>query len=157
MANKGCEDEPRSTAYWGPVNVMQEMERAFDSVRTKLGELAYSAGSIISPRVPAVDVREEDGRYIVEAELPGLKREDVSIELGEGTLYIKAHKEEQTEERREGYLRRERGTTSFYRRLALPADADHDNISAKLEDGVLRVAIPRVSVPPEPHRRIDVD
>lgn len=157
MANRKCEDEPRPSSYWGPVNMMQEMERAFDSVRTKIGDLAYSAGSMISPRVPAVDVREEGDWYVVDAELPGLKREDVSIELGEGTLYIKAHKEERAEESGEGYLRKERGSMSFYRRLALPADADRDHVSAKLEDGILRITIPRLQMPAEPHRRVSVD
>lgn len=137
--------------------MMQEMERAFDSVRMKIGDLAYSAGSMISPRVPAVDVREEGDVYIVEAELPGLKREDVSIEIGEGTLYIKAQKEERVEESGEGYIRRERGSASYYRRLSLPADADRDHISAKLEDGLLRITISRLNAPPEPHRRVSVD
>lgn len=157
MAGKRCEDEPRPPNYWGPANMVQEMERAFDSVRMKLGDLAYSAGSMISPRVPAVDVRKEGDLYVVEAELPGLKREDVSIEVGEGTLYIKAQKDERFEESGEGYIRKERGSTSFYRRLSLPTDADRENINAKLEDGLLRITIPRLHAPPEPHRRVSVD
>jgi len=137
--------------------MMQDMERAFDSVRMKIGDLAYSAGSALSPRIPAVDVKEEGEWYVVEADLPGLKREDVSVEVGEGTLYIKAEKAESAEQSGEGYLRKERGSMSFYRRLSLPADADREHVNAKLEDGVLRITIPRSNVPPEPHRRVDVD
>jgi HSP20 family protein len=95
-------------------------------------------------RVPAVDVREEEDQYVVNAELPGMTKEDVSIEVGDGVLEITAKKEQEREEKGEGYLRRERGAMCFHRRLTLPEDVDPQTIEAKLAEGVLEVRLPKV-------------
>ena len=128
--------------YWGPNAMFEEMERFMnDRGRDRLW---FPAMMRPSHRVPAVDVREEEDQYVVSAELPGMAKEDVSIEVGDGVLEITAKKEQDREEKGEGYLRRERGAMCFQRRLTLPEDVDPQAIEAKLAEGVLEVRLPKV-------------
>ena len=76
-------------------------------------------GSVFEEGALAVDVSEDDENVIVRASLPGMSKEDVSIEVHEGTVTISAHKSEQREEREEKYYRRERREGSLSRRIAL--------------------------------------
>ncbi len=128
--------------YWGPSVMFEEMERFLnDRGRDRLW---FPGMMRPAHRVPVVDVREEEDRYVVSAELPGMTKEDVSIEVGDGALEITAKKDQEREEKGEGYLRRERGTMYFHRRLTLPEDVDAQTIEAKLAEGVLEVRLPKV-------------
>jgi HSP20 family protein len=90
---------------------------------------------------PAVDLVEEDDAYVVEAELPGVKREDVNIELVGNELTIAG---EVKEKEREGVLRRRtRRVGRFDYRVRLPDQLDPEKIEAKLDDGVLTVRVPK--------------
>lgn len=92
---------------------------------------------------PAVDVTEDDKRYTVTAELPGAKKEDVTIELHEGTLTIRGEKRSEREEKDEHRRHVERSFGAFSRSFSLPANADERGIKASFEDGVLTVEIPK--------------
>jgi HSP20 family protein len=96
-------------------------------------------------RVPAVDVREEDGRYLIEAELPGLSEKDLKLELKDGILSLStaelAEKAEEDQARR--WIRRERREFSFSRSFELPEDADGERIEARFKDGLLSVELPK--------------
>ena len=93
--------------------------------------------------VPSVDITEDDGNYVVTAELPGVKREDVNVELEEDVLTIRGEKRSEREEKGERSRRVERSYGSFVRCFALPADADAERIEASFRDGVLQLVIPR--------------
>ncbi|HTX73681.1 MAG TPA: Hsp20 family protein [Rectinemataceae bacterium] len=94
-------------------------------------------------RRPVVDVREEDHRYVIEAELPGLSEKDLKLELKDGLLSLStAKQEEKKDEQADGrWLRRERREFSFERSFELPDDADTDKIDARFKDGLLVVEI----------------
>ncbi|MEW8973176.1 MAG: Hsp20/alpha crystallin family protein [Tissierellaceae bacterium] len=89
-----------------------------------------------------VDVQEKEKEYIVEADLPGVNKEDIGIELDDGRLNIVVKKEENTEKTDINYIHKERRSTSMYRSIYLQ-DALDDNASAKLENGVLTINIPK--------------
>jgi HSP20 family protein len=90
---------------------------------------------------PPVNIEETEDAYIVEAEVPGVKREDVNIEVDRNELSITGEIKEQE---REGILRkRTRRIGRFEYRVQLPDIADPDNVEAKLDDGVLRVRVPK--------------
>lgn len=95
-------------------------------------------------RSPVVDVSEDEKRYLIEAELPGLSDKDVKLEVKEGVLELSASKQDKKEEK-EGnkWIRRERSEFSFSRRFELPKDADAENISASFKDGLLSVELPK--------------
>jgi HSP20 family protein len=101
---------------------------------------------------PNIDIEEQDNAYVVEAELPGVKREDVNIELVGRELMITG---EIKEKEREGVLRRRtRRTGRFEYRVRLPDEVDADGIDANLSDGVLSVRVPKAER--AQRRRIEV-
>jgi HSP20 family protein len=95
----------------------------------------------VGPWTPFVDLEETDDAWIVEAEVPGARREDISVEMRDNELTIRG---EIKERERSGVLRRrERRTGEFEYAVTLPANADPEGIEASLEDGVLRVRVPK--------------
>jgi HSP20 family protein len=87
-----------------------------------------------------VDVREEEGEYIVEAELPGIKKDEIHLSVEEQTLTIAINRKEETDREGKGYIHRERRSRSMARSLRL-SDAQWDQIKAKLEEGVLQITV----------------
>ncbi|HOO26014.1 MAG TPA: Hsp20/alpha crystallin family protein [Clostridiales bacterium] len=90
-----------------------------------------------------VDVKEDDKGYYIEAELPGVKKEELKISLDEGRLSIGVEREEKVDDENKNYVHRERRYCSMRRSIYLP-DADAANVSAKLENGELKVNVPKV-------------
>jgi HSP20 family protein len=89
-----------------------------------------------------VDVQDNKTEYLIEAELPGAKKEDISISLSDGRLNISLTKDETVEEKDKNYIHRERRYTSMSRNIML-GDADASGIKAKLDNGVLCVTVPK--------------
>jgi len=92
---------------------------------------------------PAVDMEESEDEFIVKAELPGMDRKDIQVELVGNTLVIKGEKRREAEEHRRDYHRTERYYGSFYRSIPLPLEVATDKIHAKYRDGVLEVVLPK--------------
>lgn len=90
---------------------------------------------------PSVDVSEDDGQYVVTTELPGAKKDDVTVELQDNVLTIRGEKKSEREEKNEQRRYVERSYGSFSRSFSLPANADPDRMKASFEDGVLTVEI----------------
>jgi len=101
-----------------------------------------AAGALRRQWIPPIDLVERDGAYILRADLPGLGRDDVKIELDDNVLTISGERSTQHEQQAEGYARFERASGSFARALTLPAGVDADAIEATFADGVLEVRIP---------------
>jgi HSP20 family protein len=97
--------------------------------------------------VPAVDVTEADDAYRVTVELPGIARDDVSVEVHEGMLTIRGEKRSERDEKKEKSRWTERTYGAFSRSFSLPPDADADRIEASCRDGVLRLDIPKTEQP----------
>ena len=95
-----------------------------------LGELA-----------PRVDISESNGNYHFIADVPGMKKEDVSVTLAGDTLVIQGQRQKEEEEKRPHFHRLERSYGSFSRRFSLPEDADLNSIHAKCADGELVISI----------------
>lgn len=147
--------ERRSTLppeRWEP---LQEIEQVADRMRRLLDETFGRAPSRLveaAPWSPFVDVEETEDAYMVEAELPGVRREDVDVELVGNELTISG---EINERERVGILRRRtRRTGRFEYRVRLPAHVNGDKIEAHLDKGVLTVRIPKTER--EERRKIEV-
>ena len=93
--------------------------------------------------MPAVDIREDEDRYVLTADLPGIDRKDVEITVDDGVLSFKGQRTTVAEEVQDNYRRRERTQGEFLRQFTLPETADLDNISASARDGVLEIVIPK--------------
>lgn len=92
--------------------------------------------------MPDVEVFQRDNRFIVRADLPGLKKEDVKVHVEDNLLILEGQRKEEAEEKREGFYRSERTYGSFYRALPLPEGAKADQIDAAFKDGVLEIGMP---------------
>lgn len=92
--------------------------------------------------VPAIEVKEKEGKLLLTAELPGVKKEDVKVHIDGDTLVVEGERKEELEEKREGYFHSERSYGSFYRAIPLPEGAKTDQTSAQFNNGVLEIAIP---------------
>jgi HSP20 family protein len=105
---------------------------------------SYFPAAAAVARCPAVDVREKDGRYLIEAELPGISEKDLKLELKDGRLTLSTErKEEEKEEMNSTWIRRERRESRFSRSFELPEDADGERIEARFKDGLLTVELPK--------------
>lgn len=93
--------------------------------------------------VPAVDISEKDDEYVLEAELPGMKKEDIHIDLKDGILTISGDRKYEREETRDNYNRVERCYGSFSRSFTLPDHVKVDRIDAAYKDGILTVTLPK--------------
>ena len=93
--------------------------------------------------VPEMDLVESDDHYVLKADLPGMKQDDVSIEFNDGALTISGERKAEYERKEKGYFRLERSFGKFSRSLTLPDGVDPDAITASFHDGVLEVHIPK--------------
>jgi len=105
--------------------------------------------------IPPVDVHEEADRFVVRADLPGVKLDDVEITADKGVLTIRGERKTEQREKSEGYERVERVSGGFTRRFALPENVLADNIKARYTDGVLEVSIPKQPV--QQARRVAIE
>lgn len=109
-----------------------------DFFNRRVGDYFYEGATTFSPLVNIVESKDA---YFVEAELPGVKKEDIDVSMKEDYLVIKGEKKSFNEEKKEQYRRVERSHGSFYRTIALPSDIDKEQIDAQLKDGVLMISL----------------
>jgi HSP20 family protein len=103
-----------------------------------------------APWMPKLDVFQKENELVVKADLPGMKKEDITITLEDGALVLKGERKEEKEVKEENFYRMECTFGSFYRRLPLNFTADPAKVAAKLNDGVLEIRVPVPAVqPPE--------
>jgi HSP20 family protein len=103
-----------------------------------------------------LDVYQKDDQLVVEAEPPGIKKEDVQVELEGGVLVIRGESRQEREVRDEDYYRTERSFGSFHRRVPLGFDVDPSHVQASMANGVLEVRIPKPAETRTEGRRIQV-
>lgn len=105
---------------------------------------------------PRIDVRESEGQYLVRADLPGLSKDDVHVELTDEALTIKGERKQEKKEEREGYSYSECSYGSFYRAIPLPEGVDTSKATAEFHDGVLKVAMPAPKRQEPQARRLEI-
>lgn len=93
--------------------------------------------------VPSIDVKEEEKKYIIHADVPGVKVTDIELSMENGVLTIKGKRKFEYKEEEENYLRIERSSGSFLRQFALPEAVDQEKIEAECHDGVLIITLPK--------------
>ncbi len=126
-----------SLVRYEPWSMLEQMRREMDRM---MGEENASAAS---DWVPAVDIREEESGFTITADVPGVDPKNIEVHAENGMLSVKGERDSEKKVEREGYKRIERVHGSFFRRFTLPDSADTDKISAKCENGVLTITIPK--------------
>lgn len=147
-----------------------EMDRLFDDIWRSFGMPSGSRlarptsifnNSLFDPSIlgdyrAKLDVSGSEKEYEVSIDLPGLSEEDIQIELTGNLLVVKGQKEEKNESKDKQYYRVERSVGSFQRTLSLPEDADREDISANMKNGLLVIRIPRKALPKDDVKRISI-
>lgn len=117
----------------------------FASIREftkEMNKLFYGKHGLGETWAPVVDVQRCDGNLVITAELPGLKKDEIKVEVTEGALVIEGERKKEHKEDHEGYHRYERSYGSFYRLIPLPENAKAEEIKADLNEGVLKITVP---------------
>jgi HSP20 family protein len=136
----------RKHGFAGPIGrAMDDFDRYVDAF---FGESPLAPAGLGHP---AVDIRETEDAYTLEAELPGYDEKSVAVHLDGGILTVESKKEENSEKKEENYIIRERRNSSFSRSFNLPENADPEAVSASFNNGLLKLEIKKR---PETKRRV---
>ncbi len=139
----------KTSRYYEPWNTLNQMYKDMENLYSQTGQLSGYEDSAIatSTWVPSVDIKEEEDRFVIHADIPGVDPKEIEITKGERVS--------ETKEERKNYKRIERVRGAFYRRFSLPDTADADKITEVGRHGVLEVMIPKREIA-QP-RKINVD
>jgi len=112
------------------------------------------AQEAVTDWLPAVDISEEEDRFVLTADLPGVSPDDIEITMENGVLTLQGERSSEHTDEQKGYRRTERVVGKFHRRFSLPETADDNSVSARNRNGVLELVIPKQEKPKA--RRISV-
>jgi HSP20 family protein len=144
--NKANEiDVWRPTTRWDPLremeDIMRGMQRAFAALPARSEE-----SMTLAEWSPSVDIGENDTEFLVKAELPDVKKEDIKVSVENGTLSISGERKVEKEEKNMKFHRVERAYGRFERTFSLPTESDPEKITSEYKDGVLTVHLPKCPV-----------
>ncbi len=143
----------------------EEMERFFDRAMRPFGMWPwrpmvrrhfFPVYQRAEEWIPEVDILEKNGNIVIQADLPGMKREDIEVAVEGDMLVIRGHRKEEKEVKEEDYYCSERAVGEFYRSLSLPQGVDADAIQATYQNGVLEVKMPRPATPETKKMKVPV-
>ena len=137
--------------------LQERMYRIFKEIEPSFMErkMLPATGGELATVEPFVDVIDNGDKVVVAADIPGVEKEDLSVNISGDMLEISAERKKEAEEKKEGYVRRERTYTSYYRAIPLPAEVDADKADATFENGVLEISMPKIQVP-EKKKKIEI-
>jgi len=146
---------------WGMLeNVKKEMDEWFEEHFGK-GEALVKGESIFSDKgllkMPAVDIQEKDDKYVVHAELPGVKKDEIQVEYRDGLLTIKGEKKFEHEEKKKDFHRIERSYGSFHRSFQIPEEINEDEIKGEYKNGVLELTLPMKEPEKRKAKKIEIE
>jgi HSP20 family protein len=129
---------------WGLLRRFQDdVNQLFGEGRLLNGGEGDRSSIVTSNWTPAVDIKEENERFVLRADVPGVAPSDIEVTMEDGVLTIKGERRHESEEDANGYKRIERSFGTFYRRFSLPDSANAEGVTAKGKDGVLEIVIPK--------------
>ena len=131
--------------------MFREMEEFSDRLNRFFGGRVRANGEkepvMLTDWMPAVDVQETETEYLLKAELPEVKKEDVKVTLENGVLTIQGERKQEKEEKGKKFHRIERSYGTFLRTFSFPMDAEENKVAADFKDGILRVHLPKTEKP----------
>jgi HSP20 family protein len=161
MSEKKQTEIATSTSARDPFALLRQMtselDRTFDAWPSFRFPMFGSAMKDEALWAPKTDVFERDGRLVTRVDLPGMKKEDVLVEVTEGQLALSGERKHETEEKKDDFYRREREYGSFYRAVPLPQGVKLDDVKATFLDGVLEVSVPLPAQPVKNARKVQIE
>jgi len=144
---QGATDLWRPSGFWDPFQRMEdEMAMLWRQMDSMMGRspMKTREGKAMSAWTPRVDITEDEKEYLVKAELPEVKKDEMKVFVRDQTLSITGERTSEKEEKGKKFHRIERETGRFERAFSLPQDADAAKITSEFKDGVLQVHLPKV-------------
>jgi len=131
---------------WDPFKEVEDLQNRLSTLfgRAPVRQKNGAEESItVAEWAPLVDITEDDTEYLIKAELPEVKKDDVKVAVDNGVLAISGERKLEKEEKDKKYHRVERSYGSFVRTFIVPDDADAEKVNAEFKDGVLKVHLPK--------------
>ncbi len=142
---------------YNPNKELQEFRKGFKHFDSFLDNFLENRGSLIKTDFnPSVNTREGEHAYHVEVDLPGVKKDDIHVDIKENVLTISGERKTKKEIQEEDYYKVESAYGKFERSFTLPENVDVENIHAESQDGVLEVIIPKLGKVDKQPKRIEV-
>jgi HSP20 family protein len=133
-----------SLSIWNP---FREMDDLLTRYQRGYGRLAPSAGAAaVTDWAPSVDIAETEKEYTIKADLAGVKKEDVKVDVQNGVLTLSGERKFEKEEKDKKHHRVERAYGSFTRSFSLPENVAEDKITAECKDGVVNICLPKADI-----------
>ncbi len=123
------------------VNPFALMRRFTEDMDQVFGPVAKETSEIAAWR-PAIEIKEEKGKFLVKADLPGVEMKDVKVNVTDSVLTVEGERKHEVEEKREGYFQSERSYGRFFRSIQLPEGVKTEQASAQFANGVLEITLP---------------
>jgi HSP20 family protein len=148
-------ETPRALSHFSEMERMMEdfFRRPFSMFPAIWPNMGFSEEELS----PAVDIFEQDDAVVVKAELPGMKKEDINVELNDGVLRITGEKKREEKVEKKDYYRLERSVGSFERRISLPSGIETEKTKASFKDGVLEIQIQKTEKAKKKERKIKIE
>ncbi len=142
---------------YNPAKEIQEFRRGFESFNSFLDNFVDRKVSVNSMDfTPSVNTREGKHAYHVEVDLPGMKKEDINIDVKDNIITISGERKSKEETKEDEYYKIESSYGKFERSFTLPENVDIENIHAQAENGVLEVVIPKLNKQESEHKKIEI-
>ncbi len=129
--------------HYSPWNLFDQLQHEVNRAQPYRNRSEKSTDTPTADWAPAVDIKEEEGRYVLVADIPGVNPEEIDIQMENGILSIKGERNSELKTEHEGFKRIERKHGIFERRFTLPEGVNPQAINAKSSNGVLTVSIPK--------------
>lgn len=148
LPKKSTDVSPLWTSSWMDIN------RSIENLRRDMEKAFSSFPSVSMPKMSqtSCDVIDEGNQFRVKIDVPGIKKNEVKLNVTDNSLEVSAEHKEESEEKKKNYLRKERSQVSFYRSLPLSEKIVSNKVMAKLTDGVLDITLPK-SKPTETQKK----
>jgi len=125
-------------------NPVKEFDSFHDTIQKYFEDFSLTRSSFSETFSPKIDISEEKNKIIVEAEIPGVNKEDLKITLQDNILTLEGEKKKVDQEKEKNFYRIERTYGSFKRSFTLPLDVDSEKVDAKFEDGLLKISLQKI-------------
>lgn len=139
-----------------PFKELHGLRDSFDHINSVFNTLDKVEKKEHFDFVPSVSTREADDAYFVELDLPGIQKEDITIDVDDNVLRISGERKSASEQKEDAYYKLESRYGRFERSFTLPEDFDRDNIEAESVDGVLEIKIPKVQRVDKAPKQIEI-
>jgi len=131
---------------WSPFGELEDIQNRLNRIVNGRPPAPADDGVFFADWTPPVDIEETDKEFVIKAELPDIKKEEVKVETLDGVLTIEGERKQEKEEKGKKFYKVERSYGKFVRQFALPAEVDAAKIQAEFKDGMLNVHLPKTAV-----------